>query len=143
MSIFKRAKEDTCFAFVNGLCIDQAFPECHQGHPSHRLWQTGIRIHCLSCGLQAHLDMEQRFILGANLKKECKGAAIHGSPNIQATFQKQQSAHHTATEEATPPTPAGRNNTPPQTNDPGQPVTSCSSWRNPLGQKGPRTKVQL
>ena len=83
MSILERAKEDIYLAFVNGHCIDQPFTAEHAGHPSQRPWQTGLHIHCLSCG-QAHVDLEQRLILTtAALRKECNGAAARGFTSIQ------------------------------------------------------------
>lgn len=64
-------------------------PMCeHDGHPSHRLWQKGSRLHCSSSGTQAHLDRESKVIITTSLKKECKGAATRGSSRIQEMVRK-------------------------------------------------------
>ena len=87
MSIHKRANEEAFNSFMNSACIDEQYSQPHEGHKSHQFWQTGNRIHCRSCGIKAHLDADGRIILSANLKRECKGAATRGSPDLKEWFQ--------------------------------------------------------
>ena len=56
--------------FITSPCLDQPFHEPHEGHPSHKLWQTGNQVRC-----------------GTNFHKECKGAGLRGSPPIHSFFQ--------------------------------------------------------
>ena len=47
------------------------------------------KIHCTLCGLQLHLDGQQRIISITAYHKECKGAGLEGSPRLQRYFQQQ------------------------------------------------------
>lgn len=45
----------------------------HQAHATHSLWQTGKSIKCKACGLQSHLDAEDRVILTKESAKSAVG----------------------------------------------------------------------
>lgn len=108
ISAHKRANDEAFNGFVNSACIDQSYDQPHKARHSHQVWRTGNRrIHCKSCGVQAHLDASDNLVLSANLRKTCKGAAIRGSPDIkelfQATSHKQGPQLSSALEKGNPP----------------------------------------
>lgn len=74
--------------FITSKCIDQAFSQPSQTHPSHCLWQKGEKVPCTNCGCQSNLDGELRIITNQVLTKVCKGAATKGSPPLSEFFKK-------------------------------------------------------
>ena len=111
-SIHKRTNEQAFTDYINSPCLDGPFEAQHGGHHTHQLWRKGNRISCKQCGIQLHLDSNQRIILTASLLKECKGAGIKGSPSIQSFFKP------------TPPTPSGGGSTEKQGSGTGTPTTT-------------------
>ena len=79
---------------VNGPCLDQPYAKTHEGHASHSLWQKGDRVTCRQCGLQLHLDAQQRVILTGALKKLRKGSGISGSPPLSDFRRQVEQASH-------------------------------------------------
>ena len=86
-SIHKRVNEKAFNEYILSPCLDCPFPGQHNGHPSHQLWQKGAKISCTLCGLQLHLDSQQRVISATAFLKECKGAGVKGSPPIHSFFK--------------------------------------------------------
>ena len=74
------------------------------------------KIHCTLCGLQLHLDGQQRIISITAYHKECKGAGLEGSPPLQRYFQQQtqegisQHSPPAVAATATPDSPGGPRN---------------------------------
>ena len=51
--------------------------------------RRGGKVTCAQCGLNLHLDGQQRLILTSEIKKPCKGSGISGSPPLTEIFRKQ------------------------------------------------------
>ena len=92
----KRVNEEAFQHFITSKCIDQAYPQPPQGHPSHSLWQKGEKVKCTQCGCQWNLDGEQRIITNQVLSKVCKGAGAKGSPPLSEFFKKKGDTHSQA-----------------------------------------------
>ena len=89
-SVCTSAQNEAAFlAFVQGQCINQAYARPHDGHASHNLWQRGEKVQCRNCGIQVHLDAQQRPIVTGALQKTCKGAAVSSSPPLVEIFRRQ------------------------------------------------------
>ena len=92
----KRVNEEAFQHFITSKCIDQAYPQPPQGHPSHSLWQKGEKVKCAQCGSHWNLDGEQHIITNQVLSKICKGAGTKGSPPLSEFFKKKSDAHSQA-----------------------------------------------
>ena len=92
LNVHKRTNEAAFSAFIKSPCVDQAFETPRAGHPSHTLWQKGAKISCLQCGIQWHLDSQQRIITTQALGKQCKGAGQKGTPPISEFFKKHETS---------------------------------------------------
>ena len=92
----KRVNEEAFQHFITSKCVDQAYPQPPQGHPSHSLWQKGEKVKCTQCGCQWNLDGEQRIITNQVLAKVGKGAGTKGSPPLSEFFKKKSDTHSQA-----------------------------------------------
>ena len=96
-SVHKRINEKAFNDYLHSPCLDCPFEGQHKGHPSHQLWQKGNKISCTLCGLQLHLDSQQRVISTSNFLKQCKGAGTKGSPPIHSFFKTTPPTQHGGT----------------------------------------------
>lgn len=83
VSVHKRANDEAFNNFVDSECVDESYDQPAWGtHLPSALAQG--QPHSLQ--VQAHLDAETRLVLSTGLKRQCKGAATRGSPDVKEFF---------------------------------------------------------
>ena len=104
LSIHKRTNEASFQAFLRSRCVDEHYGKPHGGHATHALWQKGKGIKCVNCGIQSHLDAEERLILTKALTKECQ-SNTQRSPTLLQLFGTQAQSSQATSEAGNQPAP--------------------------------------